>query len=234
MGNLRLRSSWTACVTSGLLIVLAGCRTASHAESGALLGAGLGTAAGAIIGHQSGHTEGGALIGAVAGGLAGGLAGDAEDAREERDAAIAHTRYQQDLADYQTAKVAVTNLDLIDMADARLSDRVILNAVQTRGGQFDLSPSAIIELKRHGLSDEVILEIQRSNGRRTTIRPEYTSNYNYPPTTVLAPPPPPVYIAPRAPTVGIVVTPRPYFGFSYGYGYGRYHGPHHRHHGHRW
>ncbi|MDB5385398.1 MAG: hypothetical protein JWM11_1044, partial [Planctomycetaceae bacterium] len=114
---------------------------------------------------------------------------------------------------------------LIDMSEARLSDQVILNAVQTRGGQFDLSPSAIIELKRHGVSDGVIMSIQQSNRGQAN-----AMSYSYPATTVVAPPPS-VYIAPAAPTVGIVVAPRPYYGYGY---YGGYYGRPHGRYGHRW
>jgi hypothetical protein len=223
MCHWKLRSSWTVWINCSLLLVIAGCRTTSHAQDGALLGAGLGTAAGAIIGSQSGHAAGGALIGALAGAAAGGIAGDAHDARDERDAAIAHTRYQEEAA-YQAAKMSVTNYDLIEMADAKLSDQVILNAVQTRGGQFDLSPSAIIELKRHNVSDQVVMAIQQSNGRAPT-----SGRYS----TTIINAPQPVYIAPPAPTVGIVVAPRPYY---YGGG-GGYYGHRHRYgygYGYRW
>lgn len=217
MSHLKLRSSWTVWINCSLLLVVAGCRTTSHAQDGALLGAGLGTAAGAIIGSQSGHTGGGALIGALAGAAAGSIAGDAQDARDERDAAVAHARYQDEAA-YQASKVALTNLDLIDMAEAKLSDQVILNAVQTRGAQLDLSPSAIIELKHHGVSDQVIMAVQQSNR---------SGRYSYSgPTIVTAPST--VYIAPPPPTVGVVIAPRPYYGgyygrphrHGYGYGYG--------------
>jgi hypothetical protein len=99
-----------------------------------------------------------------------------------------------------------------------LSDQVIVNSVQTRGGQFDLSPGGIIELKNHGVSDSVILSIQNLNNTRPV-----ATTYAYPTTTIVSPTP--VIIAPR-PTVGVgfVVGPRPY------YGYRGYYGPHrHRH-----
>jgi len=223
MCNWRLRSSFIPCLSCALVLFVAGCRTTSHAQDGALLGAGLGTAAGAIIGHQSGHTQGGALLGALTGAVVGGIAGDAEDARDERDAAIAHSQYQQEEAAYRASKVAVNNLDLIDMADAGLSDQVILNAIQTRGGQLDLSPSAIIELKQHRVSDAVILSLQQSNRGYASPRP---NPYAYSSTTVITPAPT-VYIAPR-PAIGISIGARPY------YRYHGHHGPYHRHYGPRW
>jgi hypothetical protein len=211
MCHWKLRSSWSAWLGCSLVLVVSGCRTTSHAQDGALLGAGLGTAVGAIIGAQTGHAEGGAVIGALAGAVTGSIAGDAEDARDDRDAAIAHARYQQEAA-YQAARSAVSNLDLIDMTEAHLSDRVIINAVQTRGGQFDLSPAAIIELKRHNVSDEVIMTVQQYNGRGPSSRA-----IGAPSTVYITPPPPP-------PSVGIVVAPRPYYGGYYGGGYYGRHG----------
>lgn len=210
-----LRNKSFVFLCCSVILLATGCRTASHAESGALVGAGVGSALGAVIGHQSGHTPGGAVVGALAGAMVGGLAGDAEDAREERDAAISYSRYREEEAAYHASKIAVTNLDLIDMAEAGLSDRVIVNAVQTRGGQFDLSPSAIIELKRHGLSDSAILSIQQLNRGTPPVRSE---PYAYVPA-------PTVYIAPR-PVVGISVGPRPYYRY-----HGHY-GPYHRHYHH--
>lgn len=211
----RLGRKWSAWVICGLLVTSTGCAARNHAEAGAMVGTGVGGVLGALIGGESGHAAGGAVVGALAGATVGGLAGNAEDAREERDVAIAQAQYDRHVA----AQQAVTNIDLMTMAQAGLSDQVIVNAVQTRGGQFDLSPAAIIELKNRGVSDSVILAIQNQN----TVRPVATT-YAYPTTTVVRP----VYVAPR-PTfgVGVVVAPRPY------YGYRGYYGRPHRHH-HHW
>jgi hypothetical protein len=60
----------------------------------------------------------------------------------------------------QTSK-PVTNGDVIAMETAGLSDDVIVNAIQqTQTIDFDLSPSALIDLKRAGVSDYVIKTIQ--------------------------------------------------------------------------
>lgn len=215
MFKTKLWGTWSACVLCGYLATSVGCVARNHTEAGAMVGSGVGGVMGALIGGQSGHAAGGAVVGALAGAAVGGLAGNAEDARDERDAAIAQAQYNQHVA----AQQAVTNVDLMTMAQAGLSDQVIVNAVQTRGGNFDLSPSAIIELKNRGVSDSVILSIQNQN----TVRPVATT-YAYPTTTIVSPTP--VYIAPR-PTigVGVVVGPRPYYGYR---GYGPYH--RHRHH----
>lgn len=206
----------SVCVVCGLLAASVGCQATNHTEAGAMAGTGIGGVLGAIIGGESGHSAGGAVVGALAGATVGGLAGNAEDAREERDAAVAQAHYDRYLAGRQ----AVTNLDLMTMAQAGLSDQIIVNAVHTRGGQFDLSPGGIIDLKNRGVSDSVILSIQNQNH----VRPVATT-YAYPTTTIVSPAP--VYLAPR-PTfgVGVVVAPRPYYGYRGYYGRPHRHGPH--------
>lgn len=215
MSNRGIWSNWTICVACGLLSILSGCRTANHAEAGGLVGAGFGGVVGSMIGARSGQAGTGALLGAMTGAVVGGLAGDAEDAREERDAAVAQAQYERHVA----AQNSVSNLDLITMAQAGLSDQVIVNAVQTRGGRFDLSPSAIIDLKNRGVSDHVILSIQQYNSRA------HVATTVYPTTTIVAPSRV-VYVEPR-PTIGVgfMVGPRPHY-----HGHGRYYGRY----GHRW
>lgn len=206
MSNRESWSNWTICVACGLLSVLTGCRTANHAETGGLVGAGFGGVVGSMIGSRSGHSGTGALLGAITGAVVGGLAGEVEDARDERDAAVAQAQYERHMS-----AQSVSNLDLITMSQAGLSDQVIVNAVQTRGGQFDLSPNAIIELKNRGVSDYVILTIQQLNGRR-------------PATTTIVTPSRIVYVEPR-PTIGVgfMVGSRPHYHSGYyGRPYGRY------------
>ena len=151
-----VRISWMLLLTLGLSVVTTGCRNLNRTQNGALVGGGLGSLVGAVIGHQTGHTAGGAAIGALAGGLAGGLIGNAEDSREQRDAAIA--RENSRLADAR----ALTNHDLVKMSQSGISDDLIISSVRTRGGRFDLGPDAIIGLKVQGVSDTVILAVQKS------------------------------------------------------------------------
>ena len=57
----------------------------------------------------------------------------------------------------------ITNADIVAMATARLSDDVIVNAIRRLATpSFDLSPSALIELKKTGVSDRVIAAMQES------------------------------------------------------------------------
>jgi hypothetical protein len=154
----------------------AGCQMMNHTQSGAVVGSGLGALTGAVIGGESGHAPGGALIGAAIGGLAGGTIGHSEDIREEHEASILQAHYMQQ------SRNALTNLDLVRLAQSGISEEVIVSAIQTRGGRFDLSPDALIQLKANGVTDRVILAMQRGGGG--DIEPAE------PPVNVIVAPPP--------------------------------------------
>lgn len=152
----------------------AGCQGLNNTGNGALLGTGIGAVAGAIIGHQTGNRDKGALIGAATGALAGGLLGNAKDAREERDATIAEAQAVEEAR--QADLRAMTDYDLINMALSGISDEVIISTVQTRGGRFDLSPDGIINLKTNGVSDRVVLAIQKQGRPDATAVPAASSS----------------------------------------------------------
>jgi hypothetical protein len=60
----------------------------------------------------------------------------------------------------QTAK-SVTNADVISMTTAKISDDVIVGAIQQAATtDFDLSPSALIALRNAGVSDRVMQSMQ--------------------------------------------------------------------------
>ncbi|MEZ6068459.1 MAG: hypothetical protein R3B90_22715 [Planctomycetaceae bacterium] len=177
----------TLCLTTG-------CAGMSHTDRGALVGSALGGLGGAIIGHQSGNTGAGMVLGAGAGMIAGAVAGSAEDAREERDWALdelERTQYQQ-----AYGPNSLTNADLIYMSQNGLADDVIINAVRSRGGRFDLDPTALVQLKQSGVSDRVLAAIQ-SHSR------------------IASPPVQQVRYVERRPRV-VVVEPQPTVHFSFG------------------
>lgn len=184
-----------------------GCAGMNHADQGALTGGTIGALAGGIIGHQSGNTGAGAVLGAGAGLLGGALVGDAQDAREERDWALDQVRQ----AEFQqmASEPPLSNADLIYMSQNGLSEEVIRNSIDARGGHFDLAPGALVQLKQSGVSDGVIAHIQRHGGRRLTSVP-----------------------VPRSTTRVVYVEPAyvpPPVGWSIQFGPG-YHGHHHCHH----
>ncbi len=172
--------------------MISGCAGMNHAERGTLIGGGLGAVTGAIIGHQSGHGELGAVLGAGAGAIAGNLVGDAEDAREQRDAALNQLAYEQAM---RSSQPPLTNADLIYMSQNGLSDDVIINAVRARGGQFNLDPSSLVALKQSGVSDRVIANIQTVGTSVPRRGPVMHVVHEPPPVVVVHPgcyhPPPP-------------------------------------------
>ena len=61
----------------------------------------------------------------------------------------------------QTVQPAVTNADVVSMTDARLSDEVIIEAVQQAAAiDFDVSPAALVALKSAGVSERVLQAMQ--------------------------------------------------------------------------
>lgn len=186
----------------GTISLLCGCASTGHnTVAGAAVGTGIGALSGTIIGSQTGHAGNGMAIGAATGALAGGLIGNAEDARDERDAAIAQASNEQ------IAQMALTNSDLLLMTQSGVGDDVIVEAVLTRGGRFDLSPLGIVHLKNSGVSDRVILAIQKAQSQAPSIVVAGSGTHVVPAVTE-------VVVVPARPMVGVgvVLGPRPYWG----------------------
>lgn len=141
--------------------VTSGCQNMNKAQRGAATGAGLGGLIGGIVGHQSGQREKGTLIGAFTGAIGGGLLGDAQDARDQRDAALAQAHYQRQQR--EVAQRALTNREIVGMSQQGLSDQIIVGAIAERGGQFDTGPEHLHYLAQNGVSEPVIRAMQRYN-----------------------------------------------------------------------
>ena len=171
-----------------LTILPLGCTHYDPVTNSTLVGSGLGATAGGIIGHQSGHTGAGALIGAAAGALGGALVGDAQQSRRERDAAFAYA----DGVQAQQLANSVTNSDVIYMTQNGLGDDVIINAIHTRGGRFDTSPNALIQLKSAGVSNTVISTMQSAAPGVTPVSYVGPPPPPSPSVIVVEPPPPPI------------------------------------------
>lgn len=195
-------------------LAFSSCANMNHAQSGALAGTAIGSVAGALIGGESGHAAGGAVIGALTGAAAGGVIGDAEDARVERDVAMAQRDGAIAQAQYisQQQQQRLSNFDLIRLTQSGVSDDVIVNMIQSRGGQFDLSTDSIIALKSNGVSDRVIVAAQTAPALPAA-------------STLTVPAPAPgVVVVPSQPTVIVESAPPP---VVWGWGYHHYHGPRH-------
>lgn len=149
---------------TGLLIVtimagLSGCAT--HTGTGALAGSGLGALAGAAIGSATGNAGKGALIGAGLGAATGGLIGAAADENDRRNA--------ERIAALQAQGPALSIHDVVQMAQAGVSDSVIINQIRNSNSVFHLTPSDVANLHNQGVSDAVIVAMQETVRRPVVI-----------------------------------------------------------------
>lgn len=170
---------------------------------GTVKGGALGAIAGALIGGSEGKSPEGALIGAGVGAIAGNLFGRSRDAADERQAAYGYAATQQ--ANQQAQALAVTNYDLAEMTRAGLGETVIMGAIQQRGARLDLSPQGLIDLKRSGVSDRIIVAAQQAAGAGG---PQYAAPVRQRPAAVVVERPIYYYEPPR---------PRVVFQFGHGY-----------------
>lgn len=74
----------------------------------------------------------------------------------------------------------LTNSDIVKMMKAGISENIILREIQISGGNFGTSPTALIDLKKHGASERILgaLLDTRSAGGISTSEPQavpYTS-----------------------------------------------------------
>jgi uncharacterized protein YcfJ len=175
-----------------------GCQTTdnNNAVGGAVVGTGLGALTGAIVGSAFGRRDAaaGALIGAAAGGVGGALIGHAQDERNQQTRDAVQAQYQQ--AQAAAEQNALHNNDIVYMVKNGLSEQVIVNSMRERGGRFDTSPDAIVQLKANGVSDAVIYAMQTTP----------------PPSAMVPPPGGPIYGPPPGPTVVV----RPAWGWGWG------------------
>lgn len=101
------------------------------------------------------------MIGAAVGAASGALMGkkqDDQDAQQAFDHQVAHEE-----AEHQAALRAVSNFDVVEMHNQGVSDPLIISTIEQRGGAFDTSASGIINLKHAGVSDTVVMAMQKMN-----------------------------------------------------------------------
>lgn len=71
------------------------------------------------------------------------------------------------------ADAPLTNASVIKLARAKFSDKMIVAVIRTRAATFDLSPDKLIELKKNGVSERVILAmLERAGGELADARIE--------------------------------------------------------------
>jgi len=158
-------------------LLACGCSSMNNTARGAGAGGLIGAGTGALIGHATGHTAGGALIGAGVGAVSGGLIGNAIDKSEQKTAAMV-------AANPPRGPLGIT--DVAQLAQAHVSDDVIISQIRATGSVYRLSSTDTIWLKQNGVSDIVVQEMLASAGR------EPRRVYSAQPVYVVEPPPPPV------------------------------------------
>jgi outer membrane lipoprotein SlyB len=175
-------------------IVFTGCEypngDPNYTGSGALTGGAVGAVSGAAIG---GNRHGGedALIGAAVGAVAGGLIGNSMDRQQQerlrQQAPQTYARVDQG----QPLSVA----DVKALAQAGISDDVIINQIRNSHTVYHLSAADIIDLRNAGASNPVI-DFMINTPATAGAAPQASAVY------VAQPPPPP-------PVETVVVAPGP-------------------------
>lgn len=141
------------------LTTMVGCETMNNTEKGAVVGGAGGAGLGAIIGNQVGHKGAGALIGGATGALFGGAVGKAKDNAEDRDMYAEHAAQMHATREFE--RNAMNNYDIIKLSQNGMSDRIIVNEIKRRGGQFDMSTDGLIRLRDGGVSEHVVESMQQ-------------------------------------------------------------------------
>lgn len=182
-----------------LAVVFTGCVNPDGSQdrtgSGALAGGAIGATSGALIGGSRGKGGEGALIGAAIGAITGGLIGRQMDydaqARLRTQAPQTYTRVDQG----QVLGLA----DIKALAQAKISDDIIISQIRNSRSVYHLSTADIIDLNNSGVSSKVIdfmINTPNTLGGGAAASPQVQTVY------VQSPPPPP-----RVETV--VVSPGP-------------------------
>lgn len=142
------------CVSCALMI---GCQATNYTQRGASMGGLGGAGLGAIIGELAADEP---LAGAAIGGAVGALSGGAIGSGVDEIDALNRSRVQQ--AAYQQASATATLNEIVSMSDAGLSDEIISRHIRSNGYAGPLDAGDLIALRRQGVSDLVISDLQAS------------------------------------------------------------------------
>ncbi|HZT23913.1 MAG TPA: YXWGXW repeat-containing protein [Verrucomicrobiae bacterium] len=176
-------------------VLLTGCQypngDPNYTGTGALTGGALGAATGAVLAGPR-NAGAGALIGGALGAITGGIIGSGMDEEQrERLRAQAPQTYVR-VEQGQPLGLA----DIKALAQAHVSDEVIINQIQSTHSVYHLSSADIIDLHNAGVSDRVIdFMINTQNSPDAAAATSTT-------VVVQEPPPPP-------PAETVVVAPAP-------------------------
>ena len=181
---------------AALALVLTGCvnpeGSPDRTVGVALAGCAIGATSGSLIGSTSGQAGEGALIGAAIGMITGGLVGHSMDQDEQ-----ARLRQQAPQTYERVDQGQPLGLsDMKALAQAKISDDIIISQISNSHTVYHLSAADIIDLRNFGVSDKVInymINTQTGSSSGAVVAPQ----------AVVAQPPPPV------PVETVVVAPAP-------------------------
>jgi outer membrane lipoprotein SlyB len=182
--------------------VLTGCETPygtlDRTGTGALAGGGIGAVSGALIGGASGRAGEGALIGGALGAIIGGLIGHSMDMEEQERLRAQEPQTYVRIERGQPLSMA----DVKALAQARISDDVIISQIRNSRTVYHLSAADIIDLHNTGVSQQVIdFMINTPTTMAGSPAVPLTPQSNA--TVIEGPPPPaPVEVVPLAPGPG--------------------------------
>ena len=147
-----------------LSATLAGCRTASYAERGAVTGGLVGGLTGAALGSHSGNAGEGAFWGGAVGSLVGATMGDNIDAEVAEREAIAARQ-----AALRNGPHPVSVDEVAAMVQSGVGEQVVINHVRTHGLASPLNANDIMRLHQQGISDNIIAAMQNTAVRGATV-----------------------------------------------------------------
>ncbi len=169
------------------VITLAGSGCQTNTGTGAAVGGGVGALFGGLVGAASGNPLAGAAIGAGAGSLLGAGVGSAEDRREER--------HKQAVDAYHAQNPPMSVQEVIQMSQSKVPDQTIINQIQVRRSQFNLTSTDLIDLQQQGVSQGVIQFMQTYRSGPVVVHPARpVGRVVYVEDPYYYPPPPPIGI----------------------------------------
>lgn len=181
------KQTWRMASLVVSVLVTGGCASMSNTEKGLAGGGAIGAGTGALIGNAVGHTGAGALIGAGVGALSGGLIGNSIDQSERKaEAQLAAAT----APGAPRGPLGIT--DIAQMAQAHVSDEVIIAQIRSSGSVYHLSSTDTVWLKSQGVSDCVLQEMLASAARSPKRVYSATPVYAQPVYVYEPCPPPPV------------------------------------------
>ena len=147
----------TAMALAISVLLTGGATAQNHAQKGAVVGGLSGAAIGAIIGDHNDEAGAGAAIGGAIGAVAGSVLGNSAGPASQHWG----DRYHNGVSS-PAPRRPITTADVVTMTHSRVSDPVIISAVQSNGIQRPLDVRDIVFLSQQGVSDAVIRAMQHA------------------------------------------------------------------------